>query len=64
MMRVSLELEDGEVLKCNKCGQLFQGTAIIMYLDIDEAFAVEAVYCSNCVNLSSEQRKIEDTKDE
>jgi len=57
MTRVIFEMEDGESLMCNICGNLFHGDC---YLDIDdEAGAVEGVVCIPC-SLRSSNTKVND----
>ena len=50
-MKVTMEMENGELLQCCVCEEIFNGTAILI---IDEG-AVEEVYCVPCDIQSSTQ---------
>ena len=45
-VKVTLEMEEKELLQCAKCDEMFNGTAVI-YLDVDEKLA-EEVWCVPC----------------
>ena len=50
-MMVTMELSEGETLRCDTCRAIFHGAA---YLNIDEGDeSVEAVYCTTCIPQSS-----------
>lgn len=50
-MMASMELNEGETLRCDGCRNMTDG---IVYLNIDVGDeTVEAVYCSTCIPQSS-----------
>ena len=59
-MRVTMELNDGEMLRCDKCKNLFYDSG---FLDIDDGdLSVEAVYCTPCTTQTSDtSMKTEET---
>ena len=53
-MKVTMEQEKGELLLCCVCGELFNGTAILI-IDVDSE-VVEEVYCVPCDLQSCKER--------
>lgn len=45
-MKVSMEQENGELLLCCVCGEVFNGTAVLT-INVDDK-SVEEVYCVPC----------------